>query len=238
MRKDMNKVLTERGRVGGNDGQKHDRTYKHKLRVREKQYYKNIELDERPTKESMRRRHVRGGSTKEPAYHAKPLKRYLLSQVGRKWDDVWSEICQATKGYTLQAQYAKNYVGGIPHSGQTYFTPEDWWNPRRSLVYVDEDGILRKGEGRRRLRAKDLRETYGHVRESDLVEYHKINGCWYRLEGWTKEEMSRLLRTFCFSGWSAYYKTYYKTKKALSKREARRLDLENRLSKYPPNLKP
>lgn len=237
MRRDMNKVLTESPRAGGNDGQKHERTYKNKLRVREKQYYKNIEIDDRPTKESMRRRHIRGGSYKELTDHIRPLERYLLSQVGRKWDDVWSDICQVMKGNGLQANHVKDhvkqYVGGIPHSGQKYFAYNEWWNPRRNLVWVDEHGILRKGERGRRLRAKDLKKTYDHVRESDLVEYHKINGCWYRLEGWTKEEMSRYFQM-------SYLPDYIpscKSKRALSKREARRLDLENRLSKYPPRFK-
>jgi hypothetical protein len=238
MRKDMNKVLTERPRVGGDDGQKHERTYKHKLRVRSKQYYKNIEVDDRPTKESMRKRHDRGGSSKSFSDHIKPLERYLLAQVGRPWDKVWSEICQVLKGTSLQANHVKDhvkgYVGGIPHSGQKYFAYNEWWNPRRNLVWVDENGILRKGEQRRRLRAKDLKKTYDHVRESDTVEYHKINGGWYRLEGWTKEEMSRYLRMPSLPG----YIPSCKTKRALSKKEAKSLDLENRLSKYPPNLKP
>lgn len=238
MRRDMNKVLTERPRGGGNDGQKHERTYKNKLRVREKQYYKNIEIDDRPTKESMRRRHVRGGSSKELTDHIKPLRRYLLSQVGRKWDDVWSDICKVMKGNSLQANHVKDHVrwcvGGIPHAGQTYFLAEDWHNPRRNPVWVDEHGILRKGEGRRRLRAKDLKKTYDYVRESALVEYHKINGCWYRLT-LAEYEVPAYRR---YDGtWQMEMKYPVVKKEAISKRRAKKLDLENRLSNVPPRFK-
>ena len=229
MRKDMNRVLTERPRVGGDDGQKHERTYKHKLRVREKQYYKDIEIDDRPTKESMRKRHDRGGASKSFSDHIKPLERFLLSRVGQPWNKVWSEICEVLKGTSLQANHVKDhvkgYVGGIPHSGQKYFAYNEWWNPRRSLVWVDENGILRRGERRRRLRAKDLKKTYDHVRESDLVEYHKINGCWYRVE-------IRMWDPIVSKPVPVFH-----SKKALSRREAKKLDLENRSSKVPSLIK-
>lgn len=238
MRRDFNKVLTESTRAGGNDGQKHERTYKRKLRVREKQYYKNIEIDDRPTKESMRRRHVRGGSSKELTDHIRPLERYLLSQIGRKWDDVWSDICQVMKGNGLQANHVKDhvkqYVGGIPHSGQKYFAFNEWWNPHRNLVWVDEGGILRKGDRRRRLRAKDLKKTYDHVRESDLLEYHKINGCWYRLT-LAEYEVPAYRR---YDGtWQMEMKHPVIKKEAISKRRAKKLDLENRPSPVPPRFK-
>ncbi len=150
MRKDMNKVLTKRPRVGGKGPQR--KTYDQLNRCREKRFYKGVEVDTRPKQESMRRRHVVGGDWKEFSDLIGPLERFLISRVGRPWDKVWSEICQVLKGNGLQAAHLKGHVkqmvDGIPHSGETFFREEDWFKPHWGAVYVDEHGILRKNPKR------------------------------------------------------------------------------------------
>lgn len=84
MRHDMHKVLTERPRVGGSRGcEKYGRT-------RERGTRGDFEL--LPSSEGMRPRR-RGVWRKEFSDLVSPLHRFLLSRVGRPWDDVFSEVC-------------------------------------------------------------------------------------------------------------------------------------------------
>ena len=154
MRHDFDKVLTERPRYGGLSGDCR-KTYDRKTRPREKRYFKGVEVDARPKRESMRRRHKVNGYSKEFADHLSPLERYLLSQAGRPWDKVWSDVCKVLRGTGLQAahvkQHVKYMVGGIPHSGESFFESKEWFRPgsSRQPVYVDEHGILRRNPDRR-----------------------------------------------------------------------------------------
>lgn len=230
MRRDMNKVLTERKRAGVKDiGRK---PFDKANTPREKSYYKDVELDDRPEKESMTKRHMY--YRKSLTDHIQPLVRYLVSQVGRKWDDVWSDICKVMKGNGLQAQHVKDhvkdYVGGVSHSGKTYY----WRDAESHLVYVDENGVLRKGRDYRSRGRNRKPKIYDHVRESDLVEYHKINGCWYRLT-LAEYEVPAYRR---YDGtWQMEMRYPVVKKEAISKRRANKLNLENRLSNVPPRFK-
>ncbi|MCI0527036.1 MAG: hypothetical protein L0Y56_06270 [Nitrospira sp.] len=146
MRKDMAKVLTERPRVGGAVSNK--KSFAAANTPRTKRHFKGVKDDLSPKRESMRKRHRYRFGGKEFSDHIQPLRRYLESQAGRPWDKVWSDVCKRLKGNGLQAQHVKDhvksYVGGIPHSGQTYFRNEEWFRPD-TPVYVDKHGILRKG---------------------------------------------------------------------------------------------
>lgn len=147
MRNDMHKVVTERPRVfGGCDRKK---LFDRANSPREREYIRHIKVDMRPAKESMTIRHRYWWGGKVLRDHIRPLERYLKSQVGRKWNDVWSDICKVLKGNGLQASHikdhVKSYVSGISHSGQCEYCPpkgsqRTFWQP----VYVDENGILRK----------------------------------------------------------------------------------------------
>lgn len=144
----MHKVLTTRPRFGGNTTRMR-KTFDRKNTPKERCFVpgrKDVIDDYSPKRESMRRRHRTDGDSKEFSDHIEPLHRYLRKQVGRPWDDVWSEICQTLKGTGLAAQHVKQHVkwavDGIPHSGETYFRPEDWHCPRGGVVYVDAEGIV------------------------------------------------------------------------------------------------
>ena len=81
MRSDMAKVIVERPRFGHRD--RHDAKGYHRRRQR-------IDRDEQPKRESM---YALKGNSKRLNEHLAPLRRYLRSQVGRLWDDVFAEIC-------------------------------------------------------------------------------------------------------------------------------------------------
>ncbi len=150
MRRDMNKVLCTRGRAGG--GYSSEKGFDKKNTPKEIRYFKGVKVDLAPKCESMRKRHMVNWNNNEFTDHIEPLHRYLLSQVGNNWDDVWSDICKVLRGKSLQALHVKQHVkwavDGVPHSGECTFDEKDWHEPRWGVVYVDEDGILRKNPNR------------------------------------------------------------------------------------------
>ena len=234
MRKDMNKVLIERPRSGGRGKQRkrHEKVYTPRVKDFDEEY--DVEIDQRPGKESIRKRHKINGDYKEFSDLLGPMAKCLRSRAGRPWDDVWSEICAEMKGSGLQADHIKGHfkqmVAGIPHSGESYFRYNEWHQPDSyNPVYVDEDWILRKSPNwkKRGYRHKSKEPRYHYYRESDTVEYHKLNGCWYRVEfgDYAKEMVYKGL----YSNYTRMETHYYCIKKqALSRRKAKKLDLENR----------
>lgn len=238
MRQDMNKVLIERPRVGGRGKQR--KRFDKITRGRERRYFKGVAVDLRPKKESMRKKHKINGDYKEFTDLIGPLEKFLFSRVGQPWNDVWSEICAVLKGNGLQAQHVKGHVkqmvGGIPHSGETYFRDDDWFAPGSRYgrcVYVDEDGILQKSEGSSW--RKQEKKRYPYYRESDTIEYHKLNGCWFRVEigSYVGEKKHK-----------GYFRDYYVketcyyviNKKALSRKETKKLALDQKFETISPKL--
>ena len=139
MRKDMAKVIVERSRRGGDGGRS----------VPLKGYLKNVPLEDRPTKEGMRRPY--GWSRKELNENLKPLKRYLRRQVGRPWNDVYSEISQHLRPTNAVQQHVRDHVRSEVElharviDGVVYDQPR-WGTPvklRGGDLYVHpETGIL------------------------------------------------------------------------------------------------
>ena len=238
MRYDMNKVVTERTRYGGKGGSR--RTYEKASLPREKRSFKGVDVDLRPKQESMRKKHRVNGDSKEFSDLLGPLEGYLFSKVGEPWNDVWSDICKVLKGNSLQADHIKGHVkqmvGGIPHSGETSFRDEDWFSPGSRYgqsVYVNEDGILCKNEGKRYRHKKTV---YPYYRESDTVEYHKLNGCWFRVEI-ESYEIEKEYKGYYGSKYTRT-ETHYNvvSKRALSGKDAKKLDLENKTETVAPKL--
>lgn len=237
MRYDMNKVVTERTRYGGKGGSR--RTYEKASLPREKRSFKGVDVDLRPKHESMRKKHRVNGDSKEFSDLLGPLEGYLFSKVGEPWNDVWSDICKVLKGNSLQADHIKGHVkqmvGGIPHSGETFYGEwfEPGWRYGQREVYVNEAGILCKNDHKQDKREA---EVYHYYRESDTVEYHKLNGAWFRVEIGHEDKERR------WQGWGGYWHTrgytyYFPTsKKALSKKEIKKLGLNKKTETRAPKL--
>ena len=99
MRTDMKKVLTERPRIG------HGRSY-HDIRAR----HTRADFDDLPSKEGMRRPYSsHDDERKEFNDLIGPLRRFLHSCRGRRWDDVWSEICAQLSNNTVDS-HLKDHV--------------------------------------------------------------------------------------------------------------------------------
>ncbi len=89
MRPDMSKLLAERPRRG------HDNPNLHveRERIFLTNHRKDIEaLENMPRTDSMKRFSWSQGLEKEFNENLNPLRRFLKSNVGRKWDDVYSEL--------------------------------------------------------------------------------------------------------------------------------------------------
>lgn len=140
MRRDMDKVLCERPRCGA--------------RFKRRSRYRGP-LEDAPHYESSSRR--RGGN-KHLNEHLGPLRRWLLSNVGRPWDKIYSELrANISPRNAVQMhiwQHAEQYVARhVVMQGRTpMHRPGQWWsvggNPvdaRRCPVYVcPKTGLLRR----------------------------------------------------------------------------------------------
>lgn len=92
MRKDLGRILTERGKSGDN----HDYSTDHRFGM--------IPLEDRPKREGKK---YKLGSNKYPTWNAKVFNRIFKTNAGRPWDDVNSEIRASLnkENYNQMQQY-------------------------------------------------------------------------------------------------------------------------------------
>lgn len=184
MRNDMAKVLVERPRHGSG------------FHYRKKGRYRD--LDELPTKEAMR--------PKYPSWDQKylylnenlaPLRRFLSSRVGRRWDTIYAEISAHLRPTSAVQQHVRghlsnfvektlnvNKAGNLEHNSGL-------WQPSlpyyRKQFYVDpRDGILKQtiAEKERQRRARQCKQQATERRAREVVlgpmtELYRIEGLWY-----------------------------------------------------------
>lgn len=70
-------------------------------------------------------------------YSSRPLRRWLESQVGRKWDDVWSDLCQRHDRRKWANWKLIEHVKQGVKTQPTSWQRGHWW-----ALVVDENGIL------------------------------------------------------------------------------------------------
>lgn len=168
MRQDMAKVIVERPRQGGSHKYR-DRRSVLKEQVRYIERTGDLESDrlESGTESfSYWASRMLGYDRKELNENLQPLKRFMLSRVGRVWDEVFSEICEVMDVRSACQyhiwQHAKDYVeentcigddGGVWFAcawGSRWLREDMVGNYRPikdsfAVVYVDpRDGILRE----------------------------------------------------------------------------------------------
>jgi hypothetical protein len=82
----------------------------------------------------------------------RPLHRYLRGNVGKKWDDVYSDICRHNNVNSLRGHHLREHVDRDIDRAKDWIHQYHWsryhgytdsWNP--GGAYVDFDGILRYG---------------------------------------------------------------------------------------------
>lgn len=171
MRQDMAKVIVTRARLGGG--------MTRKGRV--------DEFENTPAIESMTRKHKAAYNNKQLNEYLSPLYRYLDKQVGRPWNDVYSEIrSQIKTGHTVQEHVLihvkeRIYENTFIEGDKIYCLR---WGSKIELhsgaLYVDDCGILRKNKvSARKVKTNHSSKNYFIV---DGVIYFKTSGIWYKAD--------------------------------------------------------
>jgi hypothetical protein len=192
MRQDLNKILTENARVG------HERSYREQRR---KTKYEIRDEDGNPFggRESMKKRYSTYGDRKEFNENLSPLKRMIEKNVGRKWDDFYSEFCQnfdkrkVVNDHILLHlfQYVKINTKKVDGEIFIYDNYSGWRDLEYAsyvLWYVDpETDILMTND--RRVSNAARRRKYAEIEKSknkearilidENTELNKVDGIWY-----------------------------------------------------------
>jgi hypothetical protein len=186
MRPDMHKVVIERPRYGHGDKYHNYRArnergvgFGAKGRLDESDGYDHL-----PGKQGMRRPH----NTRQFSDRLGPLKRFLRSRVGRRWDDVRSEICAGLSTGSTTHQHILSHIGDFVRvhlergaDGRLYDIGRRFARGPVDGLYVDPDtGILAWAGDRRPWHwspRKKVEEP--EIRRIDGKPYRRINGCWF-----------------------------------------------------------
>jgi hypothetical protein len=182
MREDMAKVIVERPRVGS------------RSRGPAKGYRKRSQpsnWDNLPGREGIKRR---SGGTKCLNEHLGPLRRYLLAQVGRPWDRVFSEICQRVNRNSAVQDHVRDHVSDYVVTNVVWIDGElckaepygvgtplalTWYS---ALLYVcPQTGLLRRVRKvpRRAYRQKKQEVPPRFVKVDATHQCRLIDGAWY-----------------------------------------------------------
>ena len=129
MRPDMSDVMVERPRRGMRNATRHA------------PWEKNASIDDLPAREGVRKRHTGAGTRRELNENLAPLRRFLVSQAGRPWNVVYSEICANIRPRTAVQLHVLQHV---------------WDFVERDVVMAD-DGAVCSGPGRRYVAMYPLR---------------------------------------------------------------------------------
>lgn len=180
MRADMKKVLTERPRANARYAYS---DFRHEAN--------HTDYDDLPSFQGMRRPYA--DDHKDFSDLIGPLHRFLRNSVGRRWDDVWSEVCQAVgsgntvdqhlRGHVMQDVDVKTQLinGKVVALGR-YFGPHEPYG-----LYVDpRDGILYANDNRPRYKAakgKTVDGLYYHIGDDGLL--YPPEKAWYPRKGAT-----------------------------------------------------
>jgi hypothetical protein len=180
MREDMSRVIVERPRLGGG------RTRKGRARA----------SDDLPKQEGMRRPHLRSGDWKTLNENLAPLRRYLERQVGRPWNEVYSEIARHLCADSTVQQHVRDHLSDFvavkPRrtSGRSYLAgggTEHWDRLWYQRLYVDpKDGLLKRTdrlpEARTLRRARRRKpELPDRIALAGDRELRRIDGLWYEV---------------------------------------------------------
>src|SRR5687767_11010060 len=101
MRPDMGKVVIERPRAGG--GIQYPKGEKRRLQ-------REGGLENSPKSEHIGRKWKSTTYSKHFTDVLGPLYRYLLKQVGRPWDKIWSEICEHMPKTNIAIGHVRDHV--------------------------------------------------------------------------------------------------------------------------------
>jgi hypothetical protein len=169
MRDDMTKIFHEPGRNGGSRGSG-----------------RGSKRNKRAIADGVNFEPMRRDRDRERSSSYAPLRHYLLSQVGRPWNEVFSDITHSTRSTSLTAQEVReavddmvekcvHLIDSVPHDERGYAITYRGWSP----VWVHpETGLLMRSPEmpRRRSTRKPTFEQIDIDASSKLV---KIENLWF-----------------------------------------------------------
>jgi hypothetical protein len=226
MRNDMFKVIVERPRRGVGYFRTLPNDYRAAKRFKLDDDF-NVDDEFCGRKLPMRARQL-GWDGKELNENLNPLKRYLAKQVGRLWNDVYSEICEQLDTGSTVKQHVRQHLTDFV-TVKTYIDEDGdlialtRWGPRVGAyndLWVDADGILRghtepKTSYNKTWRKRRAKAEWEYKRVIDGVEYEKDDkGLWFRVvkterlvmktyyAGIGKPSIKRLETVVTFRKWS------------------------------------
>ncbi|QSJ15335.1 hypothetical protein JYQ62_26285 [Nostoc sp. UHCC 0702] len=122
--------------------------------------------------------------------HLGPLRRFLRSQVGQPWNDVYSELCQRLDTKTMAGQHVLSHLWDYVErhveiiDGAFYSKPYQGYRTQLDVSYRDrfyihpQTQILCVSEKAPR-KQKPKQPQTDFVIVDDYHQYHKLNDIWY-----------------------------------------------------------
>lgn len=114
-----------------------------------------------------------------------PLKRYLMGQVGRPWNKVYSEICRTIDTRSAIGLHVLQHLDGfiardtVIENGRVYDRGYRRLTEVRGLYVHPVTGLIRLAKRRP---SKPKRTELNLVAVSEILEYEKIDGLWFQME--------------------------------------------------------
>ena len=187
MRSDMHKLLCLRGRYGSRDG---DKRRSDSRRVRKKlQLVYGEDEDGKFVESTALSRHKMGrfssgGGSKEFGEYFAPLEGWLHKQVGRHWDDIYSEFRSVmNKDSAVRIHAFSHFFSWFEMhveivGSDVYDVSRDWKLSGGDLYVHPETRLLCKVP---RAPAKESKDFALPIRLSGTTFLVKMDGIWYRV---------------------------------------------------------
>lgn len=187
MRSDMKKVVTERPRSGGGV----------KTPKGERRLWQGYDVEDYPKSEKIRTKWINHYGGKNFTDVLGPLYRFLLSQVGRKWDNVYSEIAQKLPKTSVPNIHVYTHLwrfvikDAVLIDGVVCYGPDGWFDAgapiqsygRYAQLYIHpRTGLLCKARMGPSPYLREMPEPcVPGIKVYPGVQYHKIRGIWYEV---------------------------------------------------------
>jgi len=175
MRHDMSSVIVERPRRDGSTGKGRQR-----------------EWDDLPSHEGMSRPYTLLQIEKVLSDNLSPLRRFLAKQVGRPWDNVYSEITARLHPDNALQQHVRDHLKDLVAVKPAWSLRRDRYvarfGPWYQKLYVDpEDGILKRTadlpelKAARRAMRSEAAPLPDRVPLGRGIELRRLDGLWYEV---------------------------------------------------------
>jgi hypothetical protein len=239
VRKDISKLICERERRGG--GYMRKGREEHQGIGVSSWPFNGESMSPFPFKEGIKKTFGKRTKYKALSDFLSPVVGFLRKSVGRKWDDVYSELSESIPKNKWLNQHVWEHIDGmvetktvlhdgkvcvLNHYSKQYEDLEDYqgWNKRDNYFYVHPiNGYLYKvnteGQRKRKLEAAEKQkvDVWNHlraIRKTKESKFYavKIEGIWYELE--IKKKPAKVMKFYTNPDGS--YKTDPKTGDLLS----------------------